>query len=272
MAALGAATINTTMIAPTQRITCIMFVILCVLFAPSVCFAQGLGVGVGSSLPPYVIPDEARGLEVDIIKEAFALSGIPVEIIFRPNLRLDADFGEGIVDAIAMNVDYESPEGLGLGLFRSDETVTYENYAITVKKDILLASISDLGNYTIVAFDTASKSLGKEYAMMAGSNRNYRELSDQALQVRLLYSGRTQVIISDKNIFLWWRQKLLQGNNPYNLDLSFPPIFHSLFPPAPRCVIFRDRHMRDAFNKGLLKLKRNGRFDELVKEYLSDLQ
>ena len=61
--------------------------------------AEVLTMTFGASTPPYAFPDTGRGIEVDIIREALALSGIELEPVFVPARRIAFEFIQGKVDA-----------------------------------------------------------------------------------------------------------------------------------------------------------------------------
>ncbi|MGL5994027.1 MAG: substrate-binding periplasmic protein, partial [Aeromonas sobria] len=56
-----------------QRITCLLLLLASLL--PGQLLAKPLKVGVSFAIPPYVIKDTHRGIELDLLKEAFAGSG-----------------------------------------------------------------------------------------------------------------------------------------------------------------------------------------------------
>jgi len=235
----------------------------------SVCLAQEVRIGIGFAVPPYVIQEEDAGVEVDIIREAFRAVGHDAAFVYLPNLRLPLAFAQGTVECVAVNAAYDLAGDSGRAAYSSDITVVFQNYAVTLQKShVSIASIQDLGGKKVLAFNNASKYLGPEFAAMAKSNPGYRELADQSLQVRMLYSKRVDSVISDKRIFTYWRNKLVRLFLSDTMDISQPLVFNAIFPPAPRHVAFGDSDMRDAFNLGLAAIKKNGVFDAIEAKYI----
>lgn len=230
--------------------------------------ARDVTVGIGFSLPPYVIKEEHAGLEVDIIRESFAAVGMNTQFMYLPKLRLPVAFADSMVDCVATNATYDMSYESGLESFDSDVTLVYQNYAVAMKRSgFNLQSINDLKDKVVLSFNNAVKYLGSEYAAMATENLQYKELADQSLQVRMLYSGRVQVVVSDKRIFLYWRKKLLSGSASEDIDIKQDVQFFSIFPPSPRNLSFKDRELCDAFNRGLRSLHKNGAYDVIVQRY-----
>lgn len=238
------------------------------LAAPVSGLAESIRVGIGFAIPPYVIRSEDAGVEVDIIREALGRVGVEAEFIYLPNLRLPVAFAEGSVDCVAANAGYDLAADSGVPAYYSTITVIFHNYAVSLEKNgFSIMSIEDLADKRVLAFNNAAKYLGRDFAAMAASNARYSELADQALQVRMLLSGRVDVVISDKRIFLYWMKK----NNRYS-GLGIKPgesrlAFHSIFPPAPRRVAFRDEDLRTRFDQGLGLLNSEGGIKVIEERY-----
>ena len=236
---------------------------LCGLVVSGVCAqAREVSVAVGFSIPPYVIPEERRGMEYDIVKEALASEGIEMVPHFIPLGRVIKEIEAGQVDA-ALTQRIES----GLKAQFSDVYITYRNYAITLaSRDIAIAGIEDLRNKSVVAFQNATLYLGPQFQEMAKANPEYREETRQVVQPLLLYLGRVDVVIADRNIFSWFsRLPEVVGKT----DTTQPLRFHPLFPPTEYRVAFRDAGLRDAFNRGLAALRRSGGYDRITRSYSS---
>ena len=229
--------------------------------------AKSVRVGIGFTIPPYVIRNIDGGLEVDLIRESFGAVGIHANFVYLPNLRLPVAFADGSVDCIASNVEYDLAKDSGRPVHDSDATVVLRNYAISLEKNgLTITSIGDLADKSVLGFNNATKYLGWEFAEMAEGNRMYSELADQALQVRMLYSDRVDVVISDRRIFLFWR-KQLASNQAAVEGLDQKVVFHPIFPPAVRHVSFGDRELRTLFNRGLRILRETGRVKALETQY-----
>ncbi len=235
-----------------------------------VCAAQEVKVGIGFAIPPYVIKETNSGVEVDIIREAFKAQGHKATFVYLPNLRLPLAFSQGEVDCIATNAAYDLAVDIKGKVFASKITAVFQNYAVSLRdRNLNIKRIMDLADKEVLGFNNAAKYLGPDFTAMANNNDRYWELADQSLQVRLLYSQRADVVVSDKRIFLWWREKLAQSKVPLPIDLDQPLIFSPIFPPAPRHVAFSDSALRDAFDAGLSAIKENGITQSIATQYLS---
>ena len=171
-----------------------------ILFAATTAHAKDVTLVAGLSLPPYIIQESNSGIEYDIIKEALAAKGHKLTIKYVPFVRLIVDYKK-YDGAITIN------ESSGATGEYSDVVVTYKNYAISLKdKGVAVANIQDLKDKKIVAFQNATKYLGDEYAAVAKGNSKYSEQGKQDLQVKMLYSGRADLIVSDINIFKYFRK------------------------------------------------------------------
>jgi len=238
-------------------------------FMVGVGHARVVKIGIGFSLPPYVIMKDDTGLEVDVIRESFAAVGLDAEFVYLPNLRLPVAFADGMVDCVATNVAYDVSGESGLKACGSDVTLFFQNYAIAVKSaGYDLKSIDDLKDKVVLGFNNAVKYLGPDFAAVAAGNPNYTELADQSLQVRMLYSGRVQVVISDKRVFHYWRKVLLQMPVAETLDLNQDIQFFPIFAPAPRHLSFSDVELCRAFNQGLRLLHSTGVYEGIIQRYV----
>lgn len=246
----------------------LVILIALLVFASSV-HAEPLRVGIGFALPPYVIRETNSGMEVDIVREAFRRAGFEVEFLYLPNLRLPLAYSAGVVDCVVANKAYDLAGDSGKQTYPSAVTVSYQNYAISMERaGFSIDSINDLAGKRVLGFNNAVKYLGPEFEEMARKNGEYTELADQALQVRMLFSGRVQVVISDKRIFLWWRDRLMEKPVAETLDLFAPLVFHQIFPPAPRRIYCPNAPMRDKINTALTSMRADNTFDTIIDEYL----
>ena len=234
--------------------------------------AREVRVGIGFVLPPYVIRENDTGLEVEVIRRALAEAGHTAVFVYLPNLRLVLEMGRGKLDAVAANLAYDLARETGKPAYASGPTVEFHNYAITRRADgLVIRSLDDLRGKRVLAFQNAAKYLGKEFGQVAESLECYRELADQSLHAGMLYADRTDVVISDKRIFLYWRARLAGAGQCKGVDLDQPLEFHDIFPPSPRAVFFEDAGLRDEFDRGLDVLRARGELDILCRQYLPPL-
>lgn len=227
-----------------------------ILFAVTTAHAKDVTLVAGLSLPPYIIQESNSGIEYDIIKEALAAKGHKLTLKYVPFVRVVVDYKNND-GAITIN------ESSGATGEYSDVVVTYQNYAISLKdKGINVANIQDLKDKKIVAFQNATKYLGDEYAAIAKGNSKYSEQGKQDLQVKMLYSGRADVIVSDINIFKYFRKTVK------DIDTTAEITLHEIFDGVDYKALFNDAAIKDDFNAGLKQLKESGRYDEIINSYI----
>lgn len=226
--------------------------------------AREVVLSVGQSMPPYVIRSENRGLEVDIVREALKLAGHSSRVCFAPLARVPDLLREGMADA-ALTMNRETAiEAECL----SDSHIFYHNVAISLKEDRLkIQQPADLRGKSVSAFQRADLRLGRGFAEVIPWMKSYSETANQMIQLNLLFSGRVDVIIIERHIL----KALLKATPESDMvDLSRPYVVHDIFEPTEYRVGFNDAQLCDDFNAGLKQLRKSGRYDELVAEYLEE--
>lgn len=99
---------------------------------------------------------------------------------------------------------------------------------------------------------------------MAETNPGYKEIADQKNQIGMFFLKRTDVIVLDHRIFKYFRTKL--KNIPTEQDVTF----HKLFAPSAYRSAFREKKIRDVFNRGLKDLRSSGRYEEIIRTYVKE--
>lgn len=233
--------------------------LLVLLVLCSSAYAKEIKVAVGLALPPYIIQEKNAGMEIDVVAQALADSGHTLKPVYVPMARVPVAMEDGSVDA-AMTIN----EASGIKAAFSDSHITYQNFAISLSKNgYKVEKVEDLGKYSIAAFQNATMYLGDKYKAMAAANKRYNELADQAKQNKMLYTGRADFVVGDRNIFNYYNADVKKEG----VDVSQPVTYHDLFPPTPYKVAFRDPAIRDAFNAALKKMRADGRYDAIMKKY-----
>lgn len=230
------------------------FFVMCMAHAAT---AQELKLGVGLSLPPYVLQEADTGIEPEIVRASMP-AGSSVKLIYLPFARIKVSLSDGTADAI-------TPVNESAGIkdaFYSDSHVTYQNVAVSLKsRGLKIASAADLGKLRVVAFQDATVYLGKDYAAMAKASSSYNEMAAQDNQVRQLFSDRADVIVMDINIFKYFKNKIK------DMDVSKDVSIAEIFPATEYKVAFKNKESVAAFNAGLAKLKSSGKYAEIINKY-----
>lgn len=230
--------------------------------------AHDVRIGIGLVLPPYVIQETDSGLEVDIIRQAFAEVGHRAVFVYLPNPRLSLALASGDVDGVATDRVHDLTSEVKRPLYCSVTTLKYRNFAISrLSNGHTITCVKDLEGKRVLAFHNACKHLGQEYAK-AVQRAHYRELADQSLHAGMLYADRTDVLISDKRIFAYWRRELAKSFKSKEQDLAQPLVFHAIFDPMPRAVFFVEKELRDDFDKGFRTIQERGDIKTIAAQYL----
>ena len=236
---------------------CALLAGLLILATPAV--GRELVIATSSSIPPYVITDQHRGIVVEILQEALLPHGHQIEFIYAPNRRVEHMIEEQRVDGV-----YNLAAGSLDDVHYSDAIIDYHNVAITLAdfphKIDSLASLQDL---RVVVFQNAPKFLGPEFVKLINAGHDFPEVSNQRSQVLMLFRGRADVIIMEQRIFEYFHNQLRSSG-----EIGGGYRIHTLFPPAPRYAAFIDEDIRDQFNAGLQTLKDSGRLQAIIQRYL----
>lgn len=237
---------------------------------PALALDAPLRIGVSFSIPPWVMRHNDRGIELDLLREAFAVEGHQVEPIYLAFARVYDAFDSGELDGVVNARPGATQRG-----FYSQPVVLFHNYAISLKKkgfpeDIKIDFMRDKH---VVGFQNASRLLGDEFKAMAAQSQNYSEIAKQSVQINLLFVREVDFIVMDRSIFgYYWQQALASGSrhsSSYRQSVTFHPVFEE----TPYSFVFIEREIRDAFDRGMKSLRDSGRYQEIIGEYdaLKDL-
>ena len=236
--------------------------LVCYLFAVALFGNEKtINVAVGLDKPPFVFGKTfAKGIEPDLIMAAFKEVGFKVKIIQKPKNFLEAILHtKNSIDAVA-TISKRDDE-----LFYSDDFTVYENYCVTRKKDNLkINSIEDLTVIKFVSWKNSYNDLGDKFYKLFNPidglyKSSYNDNPSQLDDVKMFFSKKVDAILIDKTIFKWYKNHL---KNYQEYD------FHAIFPKKKIYpVAFRDKNLRDIFNKGLRKIKEKGIYDQIINFY-----
>lgn len=221
-----------------------------------------LTVAISTDMPPYVMDSGNEGLEVDIVRQA--LEGYELNFVQMPLSDVQNAVQNKKADvAIGVLVD-------GDEIFYSDHLVTFVNFAISKKSDALsINTIDDLKAYPVLTWQNAYLELGDEFQTLfspgAKYRSNYHEFGDQAKQVAQFWKADKQVIVIDRSIFEFFSNAMKQPIGSVN--------YHSLFPPVTEFkASFKDKAVKDAFNKKLKEMCQSGKYVKLLEMYDVELE
>ncbi|AJR06652.1 amino acid ABC transporter [Photobacterium gaetbulicola] len=214
-------------------------------------------VAISTDMPPYVMDNGSKGLEVDIVRQA--LEGYELEFVQMPLTYVQRAVQNQKADiAIGVLVD-------GGEIYYSDHLVTFVNFAISKKSDSLaINTIDDLKTHPVLTWQNAYLELGDEFKTLfsPGSEyrSNYHEFGNQADQVAQFWKASKQVIVIDRSIFEFFSKAMKQPTD--NVE------YHSLFPPVTEFkASFKDKAIKDTFNTNLKEMCQNGAYVKLLEVY-----
>lgn len=230
------------------------------------CLASGKDVSMAFSqeIPPYIFEKSNKGIEIDIITAALAYKGHTLKPLYFPLGRVPLAFSNNIVDAAMgdMGVDLKKEGG-----FYANPAVMYDNVFITLKsRNIVIKKPSDLDSLLVVSFQGAEIRYSNWLKKVVDEQRFFG-ISNQLTQVKLLYLGRYDVVLSDRYIFKYFVNELkLMDDLDINEVDEYP--FSKVDPDNYRPV-FRDEKIRDDFNLGLEEIKESGVFQQIYDKYMN---
>lgn len=221
---------------------------------------QTLTVGFRPTAP-YVMQKAdgtLTGLEYDLVMLAASAAGLTLRPQLAPFGRLPEDFRRRAVDAIV-----PANPAMNLPGCISDTVLVYRNLAISLRqRGLVITFVSDLARLDVTAFQNARTVLGPEVAALQGSPSRYREVANQMLQVRALFSGRTDAVLAERRIF-----RYLMRSPDAGVDITPVLTEHEIFPPTPYGIAFQRAGDCVAFNRGLAEIRRNGAYDAVLRRW-----
>lgn len=247
-----------------KTICSIPFFLLLALNPLPVAAEEALKVSFGNALHPWMMPETDEGIAVNIFKTAMAETGRRVETLYVPFHRRIIAYNEGLTDVAAI-VTERDVKANGMEGYLSDVAAVFENGFFALKKNgYKIDTIMDARERSVVAWQGAKVMLAGDFAKMADACVGYREIADQLTQVRLLFSGRADLVAMDRNIFNYYRREV---DKDKRFDARQPV---DLFPLGGRNetgFLFRDKALCEIFNANLKKMKENGEYQKIIDHY-----
>lgn len=222
---------------------------------------QNLSIELVAGLPkpPFIIEENGRGLQLDIIREALKVNNINVNFTHMPLGRNITGFQRINADGIiTLPPEYEHP-----AMYLSKPYITYQNVAVSLLENhFSIETIKDLSDKSIVAFQNARKFLGDDYANTVAYSMDYREIHDQKKQIEMLFLRRAEVIILDINIFKYMVKHY--GEQYFVKPFSV----HYIFNERNYSIGFKSKSVKDKFDSGVKYLQESGSYQVIMDNYL----
>jgi polar amino acid transport system substrate-binding protein len=237
---------------------CMLLLLACL---PGYLQAEPLRVGFGEDRPPYVMERKQTGLEIEIVTRAAALVNMQVVPVFSNSTRAQWMLQHGEIDARS---SVRSPVSESRVSY-SEPYIEYQDcvFALAGRK-LAIHSVADLRKYSVSAFPQAHQLLGPEFSAMARVNPSYAEYDDEKMRTLLLYTGRTDVLVGDRYIFDYFKNRL---GDVSRANVSSAVSVYPLWAPVPFQLAFVRASQRDRFNRGLRALHQSGEYAHILKKY-----
>jgi polar amino acid transport system substrate-binding protein len=222
---------------------------------------------VGLHKPPYIFEPTASGLEHELFANAMAASRCTVRWTHAPPARALAMLRQQETDVMLTARD----NGTTAAHF-SEPYIVYNNVAISLDARYLkISRIEDLSAYRVLAFQNARLVLGERFRTTTAEAMSYQEIAQQITQVRMLFSGRADVVVGDRRILEYLRGEVIgEANSLIQADAKIA--VHELFEPTEYRAAFNDPAMRDRFNQGLAQIRANGTYARVIARYRNAAQ
>jgi polar amino acid transport system substrate-binding protein len=220
--------------------------------------SEELVLVAGLAKPPYVIPEQNAGFEIELMRGVLATLGCEILVLYVPYGRTYETMQQVQAD-IGLTLSERS--GVENGIL-SLPYVTYQNVAVSLlEKSIKLDRLEELQGFTVVAFQNANKVLGSAFAAAVKKSPLYIELPEQRRQVELLLSGKVEVAVMDINIFKYFAMSISGTSQLGKMKV------HSLFPSIQYRAAISDPVLRKAFNQALSEYVNSAEYGKLLAKY-----
>ena len=227
-----------------------------------------LNMAVGYNKPPFMFGETSKkGIELNLVTQILHKAGYEIGDIEQMSFN---QVNHVLLRNKHMDVAITVSKKENDGLYYSEPFIHFENVAITRKKDKLsIYSADDLLDKKVVSWMGANKVLTPRFNALFDAEspvrtEKYIEVADQTEQHRLFFTGQADVIVVDKTIFAWHKHNM---KDSFDLHTEFE--FHDIFPQKTYYyVAFKDKKIRDAFNKTLKIVKNEGLYEKVYKHFV----
>jgi polar amino acid transport system substrate-binding protein len=203
--------------------------------------------------------ENGSGIQLDIIRQALLSQNVSTQFTHVPLARSILNYRRSNVDAVSLvpsNFKHQQ-------MFISEPYITYQNVAVSLtEREIDLKDVEDLVGLNVAAFQKAGQFLGDKFSNRVTTSSGYREIADQRKQIDMLYTGQTEVIILDVNIF----NHFINSHDEDIYDNAFK--IHYIFEKKAYSAGFKSEVLKNKFEKGISLIRNNGEYQEIIKRYL----
>jgi len=213
-------------------------------------------VGTITHNPPYVLENPSAGIDLDLVREAFAHVGVEVEFVHAPLSRVQVLLETGKVDAMTTFRTID-------GLCTNSDIISFWHDGITVpvESTAQISSIQDLAGMRVGMFPGAVEVLNYLTPADLATFRSSMIVYDREQLIRVLLYRRLDAYIGDYWALEYAYQQLASDQpRPYRVAHKFPP--------TPRRLCIRDEALVARFNAGVAAIKEGDLADRIRARYL----
>jgi polar amino acid transport system substrate-binding protein len=215
-------------------------------------------------LPPYATEERAdQGIALNIVRRAYESAGYSVQFTFLPWSRAQLETQQGLWDASA---HWGASAERRAKFLLSDNLLT-EQWQMLHRRDTKFdwQQTTDLRAYTLglVRDYTYTPEL---WAEVRAGRQKFEQPSNDVSSLRMLLAGRVDVVPLERNVACDLMAKHLNQTDQARL-MMHPRLMtdsfttHVIYPPQKP----GSEALRQAFNRGLQKLKASGEYKRLLR-------
>ncbi|MBG9995252.1 transporter substrate-binding domain-containing protein [Pseudoalteromonas sp. NZS127_1] len=232
----------------------LMWLFICSQNAVAINKEREVIIAASASIHPYVFVKTDSGIHLNLIKAALNANGFAnINVQYMSNKRAEHQLHNKGVDIL---LNYAG--GISAGIYPSKTVLSYENVAITLKRNKYnIDKIEGMFNKNVLAFQNATAYLPPIFKRNVKHFSSYQEVINQKAQVDKLLKGWVDVIVLDKRIFYYYYN---QHKSPEAVQI------YTLFPKADRPAYFNNFSLATEFDIGLALIKQNGTYKRIVDE------
>jgi len=217
---------------------------------------------LAGDLPPMFFED-GTGREAELITGAMERCGHSVRFTIQPFTRHWTSYENGEADAVAT-----VPLGMPLKGTSTSAYIEYQNgVSYLAEGDNSFPTLDALSGHSVIAFKGASEIL-PGFGDVTSSFSDYREVTDQITQSRMLFGKRVDAIVGDGMLFAEYNSQLVNQKDSLKFDPTQPVSFQALFEPSPYAIVFRDAELAAAFDRCFSEMKEDGTVDQINKAWV----
>jgi len=216
--------------------------------ASGVFHVHELSIAVSCAEPPYYKFDGIEGREWELVSAALSNTGHKARLYYLDVAEGFLALQKGMIDAVWVCCNIQVPTD---GYYLSAPLLPRQIVAITLASNNLqIDTIEDLAGKMVAFHPSLHATMEPEIKRIAAINPLVQSVSNHELLAMFLYSGRIEVLISERGVFEYHRLRVSPRT-----DTEQPIVFHEIIPVQYPRLVFRDRILRDEFDRAWKNLQ-----------------